>query len=81
MPSSVHLQAVNNSAIATFGEKSCTLNIGLRRVFQWVFLIADVPMAIIGADFLQHYALLVDVTNHKLINTTTHLVNAVIRNP
>ena len=67
------LQAVNKSAISTFGEKSMTLDIGLRRCFRWIFIIADLPLPILGADFLAHFGLRVDVRHRKLIDTTTGL--------
>ena len=50
--SNLTLQAVNNTSIATYGNRLLTLNIGLRRTFQWVFIIADVKNPIIGADLL-----------------------------
>ena len=78
-PTGRPLQAVNNSSIATFGTESLTLNLGLRRAFRWVFLIADVQHAILGADFLHHFQLLVDVTNHRLVDSLTQLrVNGVL---
>ena len=49
---SFSLQAVNNTPIATYGTQLRTLNIGLRRKFQWIFIIADVKTPILGADFL-----------------------------
>ena len=67
------LQAVNNSPIMAFGNCSITLNIGLRRSFRWMFVIADVKHAILGADFLRRYNLLVDVKHNALIDTLTHL--------
>ena len=39
---SLTLQAVNNTPITTYGTRSLMLNLGLRRTFQWVFIIADV---------------------------------------
>ena len=36
------LSAVNGSAIATYGTHTLTLNLGLRRTFCWIFVIADV---------------------------------------
>ena len=54
------LQAVNGSSIANFGTQSLTLNLGLRRTFCWIFVLADVGL-IIGADFLRHFGLLVDM--------------------
>ena len=69
----VALQAVNNSAIATFGDCPLTLNLGLRRAFHWVFIVADVKHAILGADFLRHFNLLVDVRHCLLVDNTTQL--------
>ncbi len=45
------LSAVNGTAIATYGTRSLTLNIGLRRTFQWIFVVADVSKPLLGADF------------------------------
>ena len=57
------LVAVNGATIPTFGKRSLTLNLGLRRTFRWVFVVASVGIPILGADFLRHYSLLVDMTN------------------
>ena len=71
-PASMILQAVNKSAIPTFGEKSMTLDIGHCRSYQWT-IIADLPLPILGADFLAHFGFKVDVRNLLLIDTTTGL--------
>ena len=57
----------------TYGTQSLTNNIGLRRSFPWIFTIADVNHAIICADFLRHFNLLVDLRTHSLIDAVTHL--------
>ena len=67
------LQAVNNILIATYGNRLLTLNIGLRCTFQWVFIIANVKNPIIGADFLHHYSLLVNVGHNRLVDNITQL--------
>ncbi|BHF81753.1 hypothetical protein SprV_0802488700 [Sparganum proliferum] len=72
-PSQFSLQAANCTTINTYGQRSPTLDIGLRRRFQWVFVQADVKSPIIGADFLTHFGLAVDLTHRKLIDTTTTL--------
>ncbi|XP_064456883.1 uncharacterized protein LOC135367514 [Ornithodoros turicata] len=72
-PPSSSLQAVNGSSIITYGEKLVTLNLGLRRAFRCIFVSANVPHAIIGADFLAHFGLLVDMSRKRLIDTTTRL--------
>lgn len=67
------LQAVNKTPISTYGERSMTLDLGLRRLYKWIFIIASVPIPILGADFLRHFSLAVDVKNRKLIDTLTEL--------
>ena len=67
------LNAVNNTSITTYGQRSLTLNLGLRRSLPWIFIIADVQKPILGADFLTHYGLTVDMRHCKLIDTHTRL--------
>lgn len=49
------------------------LDVGLRRTFRWVFLIADVRHTIIGVDFLHHLALVVDLFRKLLLDISTNL--------
>ncbi|BHF77906.1 hypothetical protein SprV_0602101600 [Sparganum proliferum] len=72
-PSQCSLQAVNSTTINTYGQRSLTLDSSLRRRFQWVFVQTDVKSLIIGADFLTHFGLPVDLKHRKLIDTTTTL--------
>lgn len=67
------LFAANGTPIKTFGDKILTLTLGLRRTFNWSFIIADVSNPIIGADFLKHFGLLVDMKNRCLIDQRTTL--------
>ena len=67
------LQAANKSTISTYGQRSLTIDIGLRRIFRWVFILADVTTPILGADFLHHYGLAVHVRSHSLLDSTTQL--------
>ena len=60
----LNLQAVNDTPRATYGNRLLTINIGLRQNFQWIFIVADVKQPIIGADFLRHYKLLVDIARN-----------------
>ena len=78
-PAGPNLQAVNHSAIATFGSASQTINLALQRTLRWVFLIADVKHPILGVDFLHYFNLLVDMTKGCLVDSVTHLqVNCVL---
>lgn len=67
------LFAANGTVIETYGERTMTLNLGLRRSFTWTFVIADVKMSILGADFLEHFRLLVDIHGKKLVDKVTEL--------
>ncbi|GFX38970.1 retrovirus-related Pol polyprotein from transposon opus [Trichonephila clavipes] len=48
-------------------------DLGLRRVFRWPFIAAAVSQPIIGADFLRHYGLLVDIRHGRLVDSLTKL--------
>ncbi len=63
--------AVNDTPIRTYGKRSLTLNLGLRRSLPWIFIIADVQKPILGADFLKHFGLMVDISHRKLVDTHT----------
>ena len=67
------LSAANDSTITTYGVETFSLNFGLRRAFDWRFVIADVSKPIIGVDFLDHYGLMVDVRNKFLVDGRTTL--------
>ncbi|GBO02192.1 Transposon Ty3-I Gag-Pol polyprotein [Araneus ventricosus] len=67
------LYAANGTEISTYGIKMLNLDLGLRRDFQFPFIIADVTKGILGADFLQKYNLLVDINKKKLIDGITNL--------
>ncbi|KAL1518322.1 hypothetical protein ABEB36_001961 [Hypothenemus hampei] len=68
---SFKLYAANGSAIDTFGEKILTLDLGLRRPMPWNFIVADVTQPILGADFLCHHGILVDLRRKRLIDGFT----------
>ncbi|GFV35271.1 hypothetical protein TNCV_3203031 [Trichonephila clavipes] len=69
--SNFSLFAANNIKIPAYGMVRKELNLGLRRPFIWTFIIADVSSPIIGADFLKHFNLLIDLkkkSNPSLIS-------------
>ncbi|KAF2350423.1 Reverse transcriptase domain, partial [Trinorchestia longiramus] len=71
-----YLQAANGTNIPVYGEKSITNDFNLRRNFRWVFLVARVQQPIIGADFLSHFNLLVDLDKRRLIDKVTNLTTS-----
>lgn len=72
-PSKLALLAANQSEIKTFGDCVLNLDLGLRREFKWLFVIADVHTPIIGADFLVNFDLLIDLKQKRLIDNKTKL--------
>lgn len=70
-----NLYAANNTVIKTYGEKVMTINLGLRRDFRWPFIIADVQSAIIGADLIANYGILIDLKNKKLLDPMTKIAS------
>ena len=65
--------AVNGSSIATYGQRCLTVDIGVRRSFTWVFRVAVVSNPILGADFLRHFNIQVDLRNQRLRDHSTNL--------
>ena len=73
---SLPLVAANNSTIKTYGNCKRVVDVGLKREYQWTFIVADVQQPIIGADFLSHYNLLVDLRSRCLRDMRTGLAIA-----
>ncbi|GFT72366.1 transposon Tf2-11 polyprotein [Trichonephila clavipes] len=71
--SNFSLFAANNTKIPAYGMVRKELNLGLRRPFIWTFIIADVSSPIIGADFLKHFNLLIDLKKKRLVDMETSL--------
>ena len=63
------LRAANGSAIPTFGKRTLSLHFGLRKNFNWTFILADVSQPIIGADFFREHGLLIDLKHHRLYDS------------
>ncbi|GFT40542.1 transposon Tf2-8 polyprotein [Trichonephila clavipes] len=66
--SNFSLFAANNTKNPAYGMVRKELNLGLRRPFIWTFIIADVSSPIIGADFLKHFNLLIDLKKKRLVD-------------
>ncbi|GFW50562.1 retrovirus-related Pol polyprotein from transposon 17.6 [Trichonephila clavipes] len=71
--SNFSLFAANNTKIPAYGMVRKELNLGLRRPFIWTFITADVSSPIIGADFLKHFNLLIDLKKKRLVDVETSL--------
>ncbi len=49
------------------------LNLDLRRSFSHIFIVADIPHPILGADFLERYNLSVSIRQRRLTDDSTGL--------
>ncbi|GFV06188.1 retrovirus-related Pol polyprotein from transposon 17.6 [Trichonephila clavipes] len=76
--SNFSLFAANNTKIPAYGMVRKELNLGLRRPFIWTFIIADVSSPIIGADFLKHFNLLIDLKKKRLVDVETSLFTSCV---
>lgn len=72
-PTLFNLYAANNTTIPTYGEKIMELDLKLRRPYKWKFIVAAVSKPILGADFLRHHNLIVDLKGSCLIDRVTNL--------
>ena len=83
--------AVNSTPINTYGTKDITIISGDQNqlLLPWKFLLADVNMPVLGADFMTYYKLIVDFANKRVIHSESgiplnsicasyHVLNAVI---
>lgn len=77
-PSKYNLFTADGTLIPTYGEKLISLSLGLRRNFQWPFILTTVTHPIVGADFLKHHNLIVDLQNKRLIDGKTNLSTAAL---
>ena len=62
--------ADDGTTINTFGSRHLALQFGSRQ-FDWNFLLADISMPILGADFLCKHCLLVDVAGSRLLDASS----------
>ena len=69
LPPIMNLYAANTTVIAVYKRQTIRLSLNLQRTFDWTFYVADVSQPILGADFLDHYNLLVDIRNRRLYDS------------
>ncbi|GBN21741.1 hypothetical protein AVEN_80224-1 [Araneus ventricosus] len=67
------LSAANSTRIRTYGVVHLNIDIGLRRIFPFAFIIADVSHPILGMDFLTKYAVIFDFKKKLLTDSLTSL--------
>ncbi|GBN02359.1 hypothetical protein AVEN_128625-1 [Araneus ventricosus] len=67
------LSAANSTRTRTYGVEHLNIDIGLRSIFPFAFIIADVSQPILGMDFLTKYALIFDFKKKLLTDCLTSL--------
>ena len=68
------LRAAHNTVTPTYGQRLLTLDLGIRRQFPFVFIIARVHHPIFAIGSLHNFDILVNVRSRKLIDRTTTLM-------
>ncbi|KRZ65366.1 Transposon Tf2-6 polyprotein [Trichinella papuae] len=66
-----HLTAANGTRIDVIGSRELTVDLGLARPMRWKFIVARIRQPILGADFLRHFGLLVDLKHYRLVDMTS----------
>ncbi|GFS29503.1 retrovirus-related Pol polyprotein from transposon opus [Nephila pilipes] len=61
----------NGTVISTYGQRLLNLDLGLRRLFRWPFIIDVVYQPVIRVDFFRHYGLIVDIRHECLLTSLT----------
>ena len=72
------LLAANGSTIKCYGEQTLHIHVSTC-TYLWKFLVAVVKRALLGADFMTHSSLLVDVQNRLLVHPTEFVTLPLLR--
>ena len=75
------LYAANGTEILVYGSRRLTVDLGLDRTYDYIFIVADVQTAIIGSDFLCAFDILVDLKGQRLLNNHSMSKAQVDNNP
>ncbi|KRZ87482.1 Transposon Tf2-9 polyprotein [Trichinella sp. T8] len=65
------LIAANGTRIDIVGSRELTVDLGFTRPMRWKFVVARIAQPILGADFLRHFNLLVDLKHQRLVDMTS----------
>ncbi|KRY65025.1 hypothetical protein T4A_7522 [Trichinella pseudospiralis] len=65
------LTAANGIRIDVVGSRELTVDLGFTRPMKWKFIVARIAQPILGADFLRHFNLLVDLKHQRLVDMTS----------
>ena len=72
-PTDVKISSAGGQTIRCHGECFIEIQIPqLRRNFFWRFVVADVTVPLLGADFLSSHDLLINCRERKLLDATTN---------
>ncbi|KRZ72862.1 hypothetical protein T10_5030 [Trichinella papuae] len=66
-----HLTAANGTCVDVISSRGLTVDLSLARQMKWKFIVARIRQPILGADFLRHFGLLVDLKHHRLVDMTS----------
>lgn len=67
LPPITRVAYLKGKTFAVYGMKNLTVDLGFNTHLQWNFIVADIVQSVIGADFLVHFNLTLDVKSKRLI--------------
>ncbi|KFD60049.1 hypothetical protein M514_27768 [Trichuris suis] len=75
-PSNASVHAINGTPVAVHGSKTLTVHFDVLPPAKWTFIVANVETAIIGADFIHHHRLVVDLANSHVFQSRERIDEA-----
>ncbi|KFD60018.1 LOW QUALITY PROTEIN: hypothetical protein M514_27802 [Trichuris suis] len=75
-PSNASVHAINGTPVAVHGSKTLTVHFYVLPPAKWTFIVANVETAIIGADFIHHHRLVVDLANSRVFQSRERIDEA-----
>ena len=64
--------AANGTIINKYGTRNLTIDLGLKQKYSWIFIVGDVKKPIIGADFLEHFNISINLHNRSITDAFTN---------
>ncbi|XP_066956221.1 uncharacterized protein [Macrobrachium rosenbergii] len=68
-PTNIHVSTASGEPLKIYRRQTMKLSFSAKQ-YSWMFIMADVTLALLGADFLKEHNLLVDVASEQLIPKT-----------
>uniref|UniRef100_A0A5S6Q5X1 Peptidase A2 domain-containing protein n=1 Tax=Trichuris muris TaxID=70415 RepID=A0A5S6Q5X1_TRIMR len=75
------LQAVNGTPIRSFCRRTLSIQTTTLPTIEWTFHLADAQVALLGADFLHHHGLVVDLRDQTICPENSAMLGQLLAAP